>query len=244
MGNEYFYADDSIGIIGGAEAGAVGVLGAFVLIYMVVMLFALAYSITTYVLYSLGLYTIAQRRRISKPWLAWIPVGNLWLLGSISDQYQHMTKGKVTGRRKILLGLSIAAVAIYFVWIFGVVLGIVLAEASGMAAAGSVLIMLLGLLVFFGIVITLAVFEYICYYDLYQSCDPNNGALFLALSIIFSGIMPFFVFACRKKDKGMPRPQQPAPVAEMPVKTAEPEEVIIETEGESENEQEEPVADA
>lgn len=243
MGNEYFYSGDSIGIIGGAEAGTVGVMGAFFLIYGMIMLFTLAYSITTYVLYSLGLYTVAQRRRISKPWLAWIPVGNLWLLGSISDQYQHLAKGKITGRRKILLGLCIASVVMYFVWLFSMVLGLVLAEASGMAA-GSVLIMLLDLLVFFAIVITLAVFEYMCYYDLYCSCDPNNGALFLVLSIIFSGIMPFFVFACRKKDKGMPRPQQPAPVAEMPVKTVEPEEVIIETEGESENEQEEPVADA
>lgn len=240
MGNEYFYADDPIGIIGGAEAGAVGILGAFVLIYMVVMLFALAYAITTYVLYSLGLYTIAQRRRISKPWLAWIPVGNLWLLGCISDQYQHMAKGKITGRRKILLGLSIAVFAMSFVWLFGTILG----ALTGIGGMATVLLTLLGLLVFFGIAITLTVYEYICYYDLYCSCDPNNGALFLVLSIIFSGIMPFFVFACRKKDKGMPCPQQPAPVAEMPVKTAEPEGVIIETEGESENEQEEPVADA
>lgn len=242
MGNEYFYADDSIGMIGGAEAGAVGVLGVFFLVYGIIMLFTLAYSITTYVLYSLGLYTIAQRRRIRKPWLAWIPVGNLWLLGCISDQYQHMAKGKITGRRKILLGLSIATVAIYF--LFGVIIATLLEETGGVATMSAMLFLLVGMFILFVIAIILAVFVYMSYYDLYCSCDPNNGALFLVLSIIFSGIMPFFVFACRKKDKGMPRPQQPAPAAEMPVKAVEPEAVIIETEGESENEQEEPVADA
>lgn len=243
MGNEYFYSDDSIGIIGGAEAGSVGVLGVFFLVYGIIMLFTLAYAITTYVLYSLGLYTIAQRRRISKPWLAWVPVGNLWLLGSISDQYQHMAKGKITGRRKILLGLSIATAAIYFVWLFSMILGIVLADASGMAMAGSLLIMLLGLLAFFAIAIALAVFEYVCYYDLYCSCDPNNSVLFLILSIVFSGIIPFFVFACRKKDNGMPRPKQSAAVVVEPTEKVA-EEFVEETEGDAENEQEEPVADA
>ena len=60
-----------------------------------------------------------------------------------------------------------------------------------------------------------------CYYDLYCSCDPNNSVLFLILSIVFSGIMPFFVFACRNKDNGIPRPKQPAPAAEIPVETEE-----------------------
>lgn len=216
MGNEFFYSD---GIVGGAEASAVGFVGALVLMYGVIMLFAFAYAITTYVLHSLGLYTIARRRRISNPWLAWIPVGNLWLLGCVSDQYQHMTKRKVTGRRKILLGLNIAAIAIYFLWVFCMVLGMVFAGGAGTAIAGSVLLMLFVLLAFFGIVIALAIFEYMCYYDLYHSCDPNNSVLFLVLSIVFSGIMPFFVFTCRNKDNGMPKWKQPEPVRALAAET-------------------------
>ena len=65
--------------------------------------------------------------------------------------------------------------------------------------------------------IALTVYQYMCYYDLYHSCDPNNSVLFLVLSIVFSGIMPFLVFACRNKDNGMPRPKPPAPAAEIPV---------------------------
>lgn len=229
MGNEYYYADDSFSIIGGAEASAVGFVGAFFLIYGLMMLFAMAYSVATYVLHSLGLYGIAQRRRISKPWLAWIPVGNLWILGSISDQYQHMAKGKVTGRRKILLGLCIASFAICFVWLFSMVICTLL----GIGGMATVLLMLLGLFVFFGIAIALAVYQYICYYDLYCSCDPGNSVLFLILSIVFSGIIPFFVFACRKKDNGMPQRKQSVPAAQILAETEE--ETAVETEGVSEN---------
>lgn len=246
MGNEYFYADDSIGIIGGAEPEVASILGAFVLVYGLIMLFAFAFSIATYVLHSLGLYTIAQRRRIRKPWLAWVPVGNVWLLGSISDQYQYLAQGKVKSRRKIMLGFNIAAVVLYFVWLFSMLLCVFLEDVGGAATAGSVLVMLFGTLAFFAIDIALTVYQYMCYYDLYRSCERNNGVLYLILSIVFTAIMPFLVFACRKKDDGMPVRKQPAPVAEEPVEA--PVEVLAEEteekEGESDNEQEVPVADA
>ena len=64
-------------------------------------------SIAMYVLSSLGLYTIARNRGISKPWLAWIPVVNLWTLGAISDQFQYVARGQVHSKRKALLALSI-----------------------------------------------------------------------------------------------------------------------------------------
>ena len=43
-------------------------------------------GIASYVLSSMAVYTIARRRGLRKPWLAWIPVANVWLLGSLSDQ--------------------------------------------------------------------------------------------------------------------------------------------------------------
>ncbi len=42
-------------------------------------------SIVSYVLFSLGLYTVAKRRMINHPWLSWIPVANIWILGSLSE---------------------------------------------------------------------------------------------------------------------------------------------------------------
>lgn len=64
-------------------------------------------GIVAYVLGSLGFYTIASRRGINHAWLAWVPIGNLWLLGCVSDQYQSVVKGKVKNKRKVMLGLGI-----------------------------------------------------------------------------------------------------------------------------------------
>jgi len=63
--------------------------------------------IAAYVLTALGLYTIAKRRGIKRPWLAWIPVADMWLLGCISDQYRYVARGQVQNKRKTMLILNI-----------------------------------------------------------------------------------------------------------------------------------------
>ena len=82
------------------------------------------FSIAAYVLTSLAIYTVARRRGLNNPWLAWIPIINWWLLGSLSDQYQYVVKGKNTSRRKWLLVLNILKnllVAGFFVYAIAIV---------------------------------------------------------------------------------------------------------------------------
>ena len=57
-------------------------------------------TLAIYVFTALSLYTIAQRRGLHCPWLAWIPVANLWLMGSLSDQYRYLTLGQVKHKRR------------------------------------------------------------------------------------------------------------------------------------------------
>ncbi len=206
-----------------AGAGAVGV---FFVIYLLLSFVVSAVSMASYVLYSLGLYTIADRRGIRHSWLAWIPGGNLWILGSISDQYQYVVKGKIRSRRKLLLGLGVGLVVIYVAWIIALISGLIASEGvmTGGAVA-SILLAVLGALVLLGLAITLAVYQYVCLHDLYHSCHPSNGVLFLVLSILFSVTMPIFVFVCRKKDMGMPPRKRPAPQPVVEAVQEEPVEV-------------------
>ena len=60
-------------------------------------------GVAIYVFTALSLYTIARRRGISAPWLAWVPVANLWVLGSLSDQYRYLTQGQMKHKRIALL---------------------------------------------------------------------------------------------------------------------------------------------
>ena len=203
----------------GEIAEAAGVAGVMLIVTAVYYLLVFGFSILCYVLYSLGMYTIAKRRGIHNPWLAWVPVGNLWILGSISDQYQYVTQGKVQNRRKLLLGLEIALFVLLAV-LFGVgIYAIVQGIAGGDILSKMAMLLLVTLLASMAMMVLavlLTVFEYICLYNLFASCDPSGKVVYIILSIFISVTMPFLVFACRNKDLGMP-PRKEAPVSPTPI---------------------------
>ena len=188
-----------------------GMFGIFLAVYLLLMFFAMAFSIVCYILQSYGFYTIASRRGIRNSWLAWVPVGNVWVLGSISDQYQYVAKGKIKNRRKLLLCLELGMIAILVGLLIAAVIIIAMSDAFFDSMLLAVLLVLLGYLAIIALAITTTVYMYLCYYDLFNSCNPGNAVLFLVLSIIFPVTLPFFIFACRKKDLGMPPRKQPAP---------------------------------
>ena len=192
---------------------ALAILGIFLVILAVVLAVALVF----WVFRSIGLYTIAKRRGIGNAWLAWIPIGCDWVRGSVSDQYQHLVKGKVTSRRKILLVLNAIGLVI------GLGSGIltVLQTIAAQTNVGVVSLGIAGLLtpvLTWGVGIAVLVFNHICSFDLYRSCNPENAVVFLVLGIVLPVTEPFFYFACRKKDLGFRRsePAAPAAPAELP----------------------------
>ena len=196
-------------------------LGAgFAALYTVYSMVASSFGIALYVLRALGLYSIAKRRGINHPWMSWVPVLDLWVLGCISDQYQYVVNGKVRNKRKWLLGLSIAMAVLYIV--FAVLIGVaVFGAVGGMTGSmsdnqlvatllGPVMGLVVGLIPLVGIAIAVMVIRYVAMYDLYTSCNPQNNVLFLVLSIFFTVAEPFILFFVRNKDEGMPpRRQQP-----------------------------------
>lgn len=193
----------------------INIVGIFYLIYMLVVM---AVGVGSYVFQSLGFYTIAKRRGIKKPWLSWLPVGNLWILGCISDQYQYVVKGKIKNKRKAMLILNI------LMWLLEIVVCVLFAvfvyitvsmpeggmETAGQVATamGSVFGMMGFSVVLSGLTIAIVVIQYIALYDLFTSCDPKNNLLYLLLSIFISITMPIFIFVCRNKELGMPPRKQ------------------------------------
>ena len=175
------------------------------------------FGIAAYVLTALAIYTISCRRGLRKPWLAWIPVINCWLLGSLSDQYQYVVKGENKSKRKWLIVLNVLKAVL---WLLLIVLAIV---AAGMLIVDDtremigMVIALLGLILpFVAVIIASCVIRYMALYDVYRSLDPANAVLYLVLSILFSPTEPFFLFFNRDKDLGMP-PRKKQPVYEQPI---------------------------
>lgn len=172
------------------------------------MLLLTALNAVIYVFQALSLYTIARRRNISKPWMAWIPLLNLWIMGSLSDQFQQYTKNKVTNRRKLLIGLYLGAV---FGLVLLVTLIVILASLARSAETAVVLVLIsvvVGYLAIVGMLIAMVVFQYMVLYDIFASCNPKNATAYLVISIFFSVAMPFLLFSCRNQDGGMISYQQ------------------------------------
>lgn len=187
----------------------------FFSIWLSIMGFAMIIGVVFYVLESLGLYTVAKRRGINNPWLAWIPVGcNLWILGQIGDRDNMARTGKDSKLRVWMLSLYLAMPALSVI-IFSVAfaMGFAAASADGAVgsatAAGLVVAVLLLYLLFFAVTITLSVMMYVAYYRYFRSCNPQNAALYLVLGIIFGFLMPIFVFVCRNQDAPPLQPQYP-----------------------------------
>lgn len=209
------------------NAVATGAMGVVVALLIIIVLLALAFSIASYVLSAVGMYRIAKRRGIHHPWLAWIPIGASWLLGSISDHYQYVAKHKVTKRRRVLLILNLIAAVPGFVYgLSAMILGI---DGGSVGAAAIVVLSYLCLL---GLSLAAMVICYIAYYDLFRSCKPGNAVLFLILSIFFNVTLPVFVFICSNSDLGMPERRSPKPMVPecAEEETAEEEIPVVETE--------------
>ncbi len=188
-------------------------LFAFIVVYGIALLIGCLVGIVFYVFYSIGLYTLAKRRGIPHPGLAWVPIGGgRWILGSLSDQYIYCTEGKAKRMRHLLLWLEIGYYIIAIALISTLVSLAIRQEMMNTLVGG----VLVCYLLFIAIAIVYVVFQYIALYRVYKSCDPQNTTLFLVLSIVINVTMPFFVFACRNKDLGMPPAGGPAEEEALP----------------------------
>ena len=189
---------------------AINIFSLFLGIYVLAIIFA----ITMYVLQSIGLYSIADRRGLRHAWMAWVPIGNVWIIGAIADHCRTVTRGEKQNRRLAILilaaavyVLAIMAVASMFSSIFRLAVqaggGVQLEEEEIISQVMGGYFIGLGLVLLSNLTsIALLVVQYVCLYEVYDSCDPGNKVLYILLSILL-GLAPVFLFACRKKDLGM-----------------------------------------
>lgn len=219
----------------GAVAGALIV--AAILIVLI--------NIVLYVLKSLGLYTIAKRRGIACPWLAWLPVGCEWITASLADQYRKVTSGKATIRRFIIVVLAVISIGLTCFTTttignrseeltelaeYAEEYGADMDEEHALEFMTEVfeeLSEILGgvtLVAALSSVIALAsnVYWFVCAGDVYASCCPKNGTMMLVLSFFMPVLEPFFFFCNKEKDAGMVPVSKPQPQYVAPVEPAAP----------------------
>ena len=193
----------------------------FMIVFLAVMLL-LAVVVVCYVFFSLGLYRIAKRRGIDTPGLAWVPIVQMWTVGCLAMDYDRRTKQKSMRYDHLLLWFSVA------LFIVALIATIVI-TATKIMNGGSFEIqtgeMYNNWLVMMPATVTLALWA-ICLLKIYQSCSPKNYTVLFVLSLVFSIIVPFVLFALRDSDKGLPEvpetAERPQPRPPVTMETPEP----------------------
>ena len=148
-------------------------IGIIIVICLCIMIFACIFAIIAYIFKGISLYTLAKKRNLRYPWIAWIPMANRYLLGAlINDQ------------------VSIGSLHIPYA-------AIILPLLSGVSTLLSntiTLIPFVGWIFLFVAGILIAIYEYSAYYWLYRIYNPKNATLNLVLSIIFTFAEAAFLF--------------------------------------------------
>ncbi len=186
---------------------------------LVESLISIGLGIAGYVLTGISLYQIGKRRRIRNYGLAWVPIGNLWVINAIGDQYQEIRTGQRQYLRRWAMGLIGGFVLL---WLLGMVMAFTavvkaftyrdtLTPGEIMSLGSSAMLMILAILLMLAAWTAAMVLTYISLYRLYRSTRPQNAVVFLVLSIVISVTAPFFLFACRKYDAPIEMLRSPIP---------------------------------
>ncbi len=205
--------------------------GVAIMLVVIIYLIMLAWLVVKYILRSLSVYTVAKRRGIQNPGLAWVPMIWVWTLGGICDQYDA-TRGIQRKWRVSLLILTTIGFAAFFigyilmivqlaklaisqqsyVYSFRYVYEYAIPEEFIGALAGEVVVMILGAIA----AAASTVCQWICLFKFYESCRPKDALKYLLVSVLVPLGQPICMMCSRKYDLGMPQqpfypsyPQQP-----------------------------------
>ena len=138
---------------------------------------------------SYGMYRIAYWRGIMRPWLAWIPIANLWILGNIADQCYRETHDRQGKMRWFMLTYQIIIVLLFLAWRGFTPVAVLLGWMAKYA--------LLFLVV---LIITCIVATFIALHRLFASYHKNICGIFTALCVLFSIPTPFLILHCAQKE--------------------------------------------
>ncbi|MBQ8185226.1 MAG: hypothetical protein IJ036_05525 [Lachnospiraceae bacterium] len=192
------------------NAMALGMGIGMVVYYLVVV----GIGIASYITVSMALYTLAKERRISNAGLAWVPVGNMWILGAIADYHDEL-KGEKRKWRTLLLVLSLISIAgIVVVYIIAIVF-VMIATFSGMTegatamGAGAIILVIFLVILFILLMLAATANQFcciICYNKIYEALAPKKSIKYLLLSILVPVANGVCLLKCRNSMVGVPGP--------------------------------------
>ena len=216
MGNVTHAVPDYGYDYGYSGVSALAAFGIFIALFYLIII---AYLVTSYVIQSLALYRMAKNRNLKYPGLAWVPVANSWIIGSVVDHHSRI--GGIDRKwRKTLLTLSIISatgVFLYFILGFAVSFSMVIGAAP---ASGLIVILVPVLIIYILAAAANSLCTLICIYKIFEGLTPAKAVKYILLSILVPLGGPICMLIASKSMIGVPVYYPPQPTA--PVQPAAP----------------------
>ena len=188
---------------------------------LIVLALSLLVGLVFYIFQSIGLYKMAKTCGISAPGLAWVPLGNMVILGKLA-QRGSAAYGKRGLPYSILLPLGTALGALVMsIGVGSMMVGAIQADYGYDEAIALIFVVsgLIGYLVGILLLIAACVLEYCALYQVYRLFIPENAVIYTVLSILVNVTLPFLLFSLHNRQPFIPTtstyvsPAAPSPYA-------------------------------
>lgn len=182
-----------------------------IILMVVLMLFyvvIIGFAIANYVMISLSLYKLAQRRLINNPWLSWIPIGSDWIMGCLADEYNARNNLKSNWRVALLtlmllfVGIYMVSYIVLMIWCF-----VMIIQSSAYPYTEPDIAQFLvvffsaysGLLLSFVFAYATSICRSISILKIFESTVPEKSTKYLLLSILVPLACAICLMKCKNK---------------------------------------------
>lgn len=167
-------------------------------------------GIAIYLLESISVYKMAKSAQIKNPWLAFIPVANDWVFGTLAEKYKKKN-GTKSARFGIILPvlegivlIETIALTIFTVISIKEITGYALdaVNTSSEMAPEQFMSLIPVIILYFALMavaFAYAVVFFIALWRVYSSFDKSNATLYIVLSVIFTISVPIILFIIRNR---------------------------------------------
>lgn len=167
-------------------------------------------GIAIYLLESISVYKMAKSAEIKNPWLAFIPVANDWVFGTLAEKYKKKNGVKSARFGIILTVLSVielvcsAVMLVFMIIVTKNILDMAYgAVENSTEVTPEQLAALIPIIIIYFVLIAVSmaylIVTYIAMWRIYASFDKANATLYIVLSVLFSISSPIILFIIRNR---------------------------------------------
>ena len=141
-------------------------LVAFFAVYAMFFALLMAIPVALYVLQGIGLSAMSKKAGLENSWLAWLPVGNLYLMGALAEK-SNLYYGKKKGSYRVLLPL-LCCLLLFSIPVLFLLLAVALTFWTVSDEEAGILLFFLLYLVIIAFSVALSVLNYVALYKIYK----------------------------------------------------------------------------